>query len=83
MADRDELARAFVSLAPEQRALIVLHFYVGLPLPETALALGVPVGTVKSRLHRTLQQGPFSRCARRSMRTRVCPSSRSGRHDVP
>ena len=56
MADQDELAQAFVSLPPEQRALIVLHFYVGLPVQETALALGLPVGTVKSRLHRTLQQ---------------------------
>ena len=56
LADRDQLARAFVLLAPEQRALIVLHFYLGLPMQETALALGLPVGTVKSRLHRTLQQ---------------------------
>jgi RNA polymerase sigma-70 factor (ECF subfamily) len=55
-ADRDELGRAFEVLTPEQRALIVLHFYLGLPMHETALALGLPVGTVKSRLHRTLQQ---------------------------
>jgi RNA polymerase sigma-70 factor (ECF subfamily) len=55
-ADRDELTRAFGRLAPEQRALIVLHFYLGLPMHETALALGLPVGTVKSRLHRTTQQ---------------------------
>jgi RNA polymerase sigma-70 factor (ECF subfamily) len=55
-ADRDELSRAFDGLAPEQRALIVLHFYLGLPMHETALALGLPVGTVKSRLHRTLRQ---------------------------
>ena len=55
-ADRDELARAFAGLSPEQRALIVLHFYLGLPMQETALALGLPVGTVKSRLHRTIQQ---------------------------
>lgn len=54
--DRDQLERVFVALTPEQRALIVLHFYVGLPMHETALILGVPVGTVKSRLHRTLQQ---------------------------
>ena len=55
-ADRDELTRAFAGLSPEQRALIVLHFYLGLPMQETALALGLPVGTVKSRLHRTIQQ---------------------------
>jgi DNA-directed RNA polymerase specialized sigma24 family protein len=33
-----------------------LHFYLGLPMQETALTLGLPVGTVKSRLHRTTQQ---------------------------
>lgn len=55
-ADRDELDRAIESLAPEQRALIVLHYHLGLPMHETALALGLPLGTVKSRLHRTKQQ---------------------------
>lgn len=55
-ADRDELDRAIESLAPEQRALIVLHYHLGLPMHETAVALGLPVGTVKSRLHRTKRQ---------------------------
>lgn len=55
-ADRDELSRAFESLEPEQRALIVMHYYLGLPMHETALILGWPVGTVKSRLNRTKQQ---------------------------
>jgi RNA polymerase sigma-70 factor (ECF subfamily) len=55
-ADRDELDRAFEALEPEQRALIVMHYHLGLPMHETALALGLPVGTVKSRLHRTKQQ---------------------------
>ena len=56
IADKDELERGFGRLSPEQRALIVLHYYLGLPMQETALALGLPVGTVKSRLHRTTQQ---------------------------
>lgn len=51
--DRDQLERGFRSLDPEQRALIVLHYYVGLPLLETADALGLPLGTVKSRLFRS------------------------------
>jgi RNA polymerase sigma-70 factor (ECF subfamily) len=55
-ADRDELDSAFEALDPEDRALIVLHFYLGLPMHETAVALGLPVGTVKSRLHRTKQR---------------------------
>jgi RNA polymerase sigma-70 factor (ECF subfamily) len=56
LADRDQVERAFLSLAPEQRALLVLHFYQGLPLSETAEALGLPLGTVKTRLYRTTTQ---------------------------
>lgn len=56
LADQDELERGFARLRPEQRALLVLHFHLGLPMQETSEILGVPVGTVKSRLHRTLQQ---------------------------
>ena len=55
-ADRDELERAFMTLKPEQRALIVLHYYLGLPVRETAQALSLPVGTVNSRLNRTKTQ---------------------------
>jgi RNA polymerase sigma factor (sigma-70 family) len=53
VADRDHLERAFLRLAPDQRAMIVLHFYLGLPMAETADVLGLPIGTLKSRLHRT------------------------------
>jgi RNA polymerase sigma-70 factor (ECF subfamily) len=49
--DRDELERAFRRLPPEQRAAFVLHHYTGLPLAEIGEILGIPVGTVKSRLH--------------------------------
>jgi RNA polymerase sigma-70 factor (ECF subfamily) len=49
--DRDRLERAFRRLSPEQSAIFVLHHYVGLSLPEVAAELGVPLGTVKSRLH--------------------------------
>ena len=52
LADRDEIERGFRRLDPDQRAVIVLHYYVGLPVPEVADALGIPVGTAKSRLHR-------------------------------
>ncbi len=55
VADRDELARGFRRLEPEQRALIVLHYYLGLSLPEAADSLGLPLGTAKSRLHRAVQ----------------------------
>ncbi len=55
-ADRDQLERVFLTLKPEQRALIVLHYYLGLPVQETAQALSLPVGTVNSRLNRTKTQ---------------------------
>jgi RNA polymerase sigma-70 factor (ECF subfamily) len=55
LADRDQLERGFARLTPEQRALIVLHYYLGLPLQETADTFGLPIGTVKSRLHRAVQ----------------------------
>ena len=35
--------------------MIALHHYLGLPLPEVAATLGIPLGTAKSRLHRALR----------------------------
>ena len=51
LADRDQLERGFRRLKPDQRTVVVLHFYLGLPVPEIADTLGIPAGTVKSRLH--------------------------------
>ena len=50
-ADRDALDRAFERLTPQHRAVFVLHHHAGLPLAEIAGLVGVPTGTVKSRLH--------------------------------
>ena len=52
--DRDELDRAFRRLSLEQRTIIVLRHYLDLPPATVAQTLGVPVGTVHSRLHRAL-----------------------------
>ena len=52
--DRDQLDRALLDLAPDRRALVVLHCFLGAPLPEVASALGIPLGTAKSRLNRAL-----------------------------
>jgi RNA polymerase sigma-70 factor (ECF subfamily) len=49
--DRDELERAFRRLPPEQRAVFVLHHYIGMAVADIGEALEIPVGTVKSRLH--------------------------------
>ena len=55
LADRDQLERGFRRLDPDQRAVLVLHYYLGLSLDEVGYALGVPPGTVRSRLHRATQ----------------------------
>ena len=52
LADRDEIARGFARLDQDQRTVLVLHYYLGLTLDEAASALGIPPGTVRSRLHR-------------------------------
>jgi RNA polymerase sigma-70 factor (ECF subfamily) len=51
VVDRDELERAFRRIPVEQRAVFVLHHYLGLPLVEIAELLGIPAGTARSRLH--------------------------------
>jgi RNA polymerase sigma factor (sigma-70 family) len=50
--DRDQLERGFRRLDTDQRAVLVLHYYLGLRLDEAAEVLGLPPGTVRSRLHR-------------------------------
>ncbi len=48
--ERDELVAAFRQLAPVHREILTLTFVQELSYQETAQALGVPLGTVKSRL---------------------------------
>jgi RNA polymerase sigma-70 factor, ECF subfamily len=64
---RDQLERALRELSTDHRAVLVLHLYVGLPLVEIAEILGVPAGTVGSRLHH----------ARRSLRAAMAAGDRS------
>jgi RNA polymerase sigma-70 factor (ECF subfamily) len=54
-ADRDELQRAFGLLSIEHRVVLVLHHYLGMSTDEAAQTLGIPAGTVKSRLHYALE----------------------------
>ena len=51
VADRDQLERGFRRLPPEQRALLVMHHYLGYSHAEIAETLGIPPGTARSRLH--------------------------------
>jgi RNA polymerase sigma-70 factor (sigma-E family) len=52
----DELSDALATLAPRQRAVIVLRFYAGLTEAEIAQVLGCRPGTVKSLCHRGLAE---------------------------
>jgi len=54
IADRELVDDALRRLDPGSRAVVVLHYFLGLPLPEAAATLGIPLGTAKSRLHRSL-----------------------------
>lgn len=51
VADRDQLERGFRRLPTDQRAILVLHHYLGLEPGEIAETLGIPPGTARSRLH--------------------------------
>jgi RNA polymerase sigma-70 factor (ECF subfamily) len=53
-ADRLELMAAFDKLAADDRAILALRFFSDLEIPDAASALGIPLGTAKSRLHRAL-----------------------------
>ena len=55
VVDRDQLERGFRRLSIDHRAVVVLHHYLDLPLDEVAETLGVPVGTVRSRLHHAMR----------------------------
>lgn len=54
LAVHDQLDRGLRRLPIDQRAALVLTYYLELPLAESAQILGVPVGTLKSRVHRSL-----------------------------
>ena len=55
VVDRDQLDRGFRRLSIEHRAVVVLHHYLDLPLDEVADVLGIPAGTVRSRLHHAMR----------------------------
>ena len=51
MIDRDEVERGFRRLPPDQRAILVLHHYLGLDSSQIGEVLDIPAGTARSRLH--------------------------------
>jgi RNA polymerase sigma-70 factor, ECF subfamily len=48
----DQLERGLARIPADQRAAVVLVYYLDLPLKDAAEAMGVPLGTAKSRLNR-------------------------------
>ena len=54
--DRALLLPALARLAPDQRVVVALRFYRDLSIDQIAARLGLPPGTVKSRLHRGLRE---------------------------
>lgn len=55
IADRDQLDRGFQRLPVDQRAIFILHHYVGWTHAEIAQNLGIPIGTAKSRIYYATQ----------------------------
>jgi RNA polymerase sigma-70 factor (ECF subfamily) len=51
-----QLDRAFGRLSPADRLLLILHFHWNQPVAETAATLGIPAGTVKSRVHHAVRR---------------------------
>ena len=52
LAERDSLVAALRVLEPDERVVVVLHYWADLSLQDIADRTGSPIGTVKSRLHR-------------------------------
>jgi RNA polymerase sigma-70 factor, ECF subfamily len=53
-AARDALGRALGALTPDEQVVVTLRFHADLTVPGIAEMLGIPAGTVKSRLHHAM-----------------------------
>jgi len=52
----DQLDRAFDRLDPDHRIVVLMRYWMDLSVDDIAARLGVPQGTVKSRLHYALRE---------------------------
>lgn len=55
VVDRDWLGRELGRLDLDQRVVLVLHYYLDLPMSQVAEIIDIPYGTAASRLHRGLE----------------------------
>ena len=56
VAERELVDGVMARLGERDRSVIVLHYLLDLPISEVAICLGIPEGTVKSRLNRALTE---------------------------
>jgi RNA polymerase sigma factor (sigma-70 family) len=68
-ADRDLVDQVLRRLDEAGRAIVVLHYFLGMPLTDVAATLGIPIGTVKSRLHRALGEMRIAIAPERTLAT--------------
>jgi RNA polymerase sigma-70 factor (ECF subfamily) len=54
--DRQQMGDALGRLSPDHRSVLALRYYLDLPIEEIASRLGVPAGTVNSRIHYALKE---------------------------
>jgi len=54
-SSRDELARALDCLDPDHRIVVILRFWADLTVEDIAQRIGIAEGTVKSRLHHSME----------------------------
>ena len=52
IGERDAILAGLQALQPDDRVVVVLHYWADLRLEDIAARLDCPTGTVKSRLHR-------------------------------
>ena len=55
VADREWVYSELARIDVDKRSVIVLHYYLDLPMREVAEILDIPYGTAASRLHRGLE----------------------------
>jgi RNA polymerase sigma factor (sigma-70 family) len=55
IVDRDQLERGLRRLSSDHRTVVVLRFFLDLPLDRVAEVLEIPVGTARSRLHHAIR----------------------------
>ncbi len=77
--EREVVRREVDKLPDKMRVVILMYYMEQLSIDEIAKALGIPAGTVKSRLH---QEKEFCRAASEGGSHRDCPRMRGSRRCI-